>query len=67
VSQETGNPLEVLGSALEATGFARMVPDELIRADELKIVPLLQLGFSRGPSTWPGQLGSAGPTRKACG
>jgi adenylate cyclase len=46
VSQETGVPLELLGSALESMGFARMEPDELIREDELEIVPLLQLGFS---------------------
>ena len=31
VSQETGIPLELLGSALEAIGFARMAPEELIR------------------------------------
>src|SRR5436309_10149249 len=34
VSQETGAPLELLGSFLEAMGFARMPPDELIREDE---------------------------------
>jgi adenylate cyclase len=48
VSQETGIPLELLGSFLEAIGFARMAPDELIREDELEIVPLLQLGLSSG-------------------
>src|SRR5215207_10291826 len=31
VSQETGIPLEELGSVLEAMGFARMAPDEPIR------------------------------------
>ena len=33
VSQQTGVPLELLGTALEAIGFARMAPDELIRED----------------------------------
>jgi adenylate cyclase len=48
VSQETGIPLELLGSALEAIGFARMAPDEPIREDELEVVPLLQLGLATG-------------------
>jgi adenylate cyclase len=48
VSQQTGVPLELLGSALEAIGFARMAPDEPMREDELEIVPLLQLGLSSG-------------------
>jgi adenylate cyclase len=48
VSQETGIPLELVGSFLEAMGFARMAPDELIREDELEVVPLLQLGLATG-------------------
>jgi class 3 adenylate cyclase len=48
VSQETGVPLELLGSFLEAIGFARMAPDELIREDELEVVPLLQRGLATG-------------------
>jgi class 3 adenylate cyclase len=48
VSQDTGVPLELLGSFLEAIGFARMAPDELIREDELEVVPLLQRGHSSG-------------------
>jgi hypothetical protein len=48
VSQDTGVPLELLGNALESIGFTRMTPDELIREDELKAVPLLQLGLSIG-------------------
>ena len=61
VSQETGVPLELLGSALEAMGFARMAPDEPIREDELEIVPLLQLGFSSGllDLAWLTRLGRA--------
>ena len=59
VSQETGVPLELLGSALEAIGFARMAPDELIREDELEIVPLLHLGLSSGilDQLWSTRLG----------
>jgi adenylate cyclase len=61
VSQETGIPLDTLGSALESMGFARMAPDELIREDELEIVPLLQLGFSSGlfDLAWSTRLGRA--------
>ena len=40
--QETGVPLELPGSALEAIGFARMTPDEPIREDELEVVPPLR-------------------------
>jgi adenylate cyclase len=61
VSEETGIPLDTLGSALESMGFARMGPDELIREDELEIVPLLQLGFSSGllDLAWTTRLGRA--------
>jgi adenylate cyclase len=48
VSQDTGVPLELLGSFLEAIGFARMPADELIREDELDVVPLLQRGLVTG-------------------
>ena len=59
VSHETGVPLELLGSALEAMGFARMDPDEPIREDELEVVPLLQLGHSSGilDQVWSARLG----------
>jgi class 3 adenylate cyclase len=61
VSQETGVPLEVLGGTLESMGFARMAPDELIREDELEVVPLLQLGLSSGilDQVWLTRLGRA--------
>ena len=60
VSQETGVPLELFGSFLEAIGFARMAPDEPIREDELEIVPLLQLGLvQRHPG--PGLVDPARP------
>ena len=54
-------PLELLGSFLEAIGFARMVPDEPIREDELEVVPLLQLGLSSGflDQLWSTRLGRA--------
>jgi adenylate cyclase len=59
ISQETGIPLEALGSFLEAMGFARMPPEELIREDELEIVPLLRLGHSTGflDQVWSTRLG----------
>jgi adenylate cyclase len=59
VSQETGVPLELLGSFLEAIGFAWMTPDEPIREDELEVVPLLQLGHATGflDQVWSTRLG----------
>ena len=59
VSQDTGIPLELLGSALESMGYARVAPDEPIREDELEIVPLLQLGLSTGilDQVWSTRLG----------
>ena len=61
VSQETGVPLDTLGSVLEAMGFARMAPDEPIREDELEIVPLLQLAQSTGilDPAWLARVGRA--------
>jgi adenylate cyclase len=61
VSQETGIPLDTLGSVLESMGFARMAPEELIREDELEVVPLLQLGLSRGvlDLAWLTRIGRA--------
>jgi adenylate cyclase len=61
VSQETGIPLELLGSALEAIGFARTAPDDPIREDELEVVPLLQFGLSSGilDSVWLARIGRA--------
>src|SRR5918994_387044 len=59
VSHEAGVPLELLGSFLEAIGFARMAPDEPIREDELEVVPLLQLGLSSGilDQVWSTRVG----------
>jgi adenylate cyclase len=52
-------PLELLGSFLEAMGFARMAPDEPVREDELEVVPLLQLGLATGilDRVWLTRLG----------
>jgi hypothetical protein len=67
VSQDTGIPLELLGSTLESMGFARVAPDELIREDELEIVPLLQLGVATGilDLAWLTRIGRA--MQRACG
>ena len=56
---ETGVSLELLGSFLEAMGFARMAPDEPIREDELEFVPLLKAGLSSGylDQAWSIRLG----------
>jgi adenylate cyclase len=61
VSEETGVPLDVLRSTLEAMGFAWTAPDEPIREDELEIVPLLQLACSTGilDSAWLTRIGRA--------
>ena len=61
VSQETGIPLETLGTVLESMGFARTGPDEPVREDELAVVPLLQLGLSSGTFdlAWLTRLGRA--------
>jgi adenylate cyclase len=59
VSQDTGVPLELLGSFLEAIGFAPMAPEEPIREDELEVVPFLQLGLASGflDQRWSTRLG----------
>src|SRR5215218_7432828 len=61
VSQETGVPLDTLGSALESMGFARMAPDEPIRKDELEMVPFVQLGHTTGilDLAWLTRIGRA--------
>jgi len=61
VSRETEIPLETLGAVLESMGFARAVPDEPMREDELAVVPLLQLALSSGTFdlAWLTRLGRA--------
>jgi adenylate cyclase len=61
VSQETGVPLEALRASLESMGFARAAPDELVREDELEVVPLLQLVAATGilDLAWTTRVGRA--------
>jgi adenylate cyclase len=61
VSEATGVPLGLLHSALESMGFARVASDELIREDELEVVPVLQLGLSTGvlDEAWMSRVGRA--------
>jgi adenylate cyclase len=61
VSEETGIPLDTLGAVLESMGFARMGPDEPMREDELKVVPLIRVGLSSGifDVAWLARLGRA--------
>ena len=48
VAAETGIPLEVLRVLREAIGFALPEPDDRMREDELRVVPILQTLVSRG-------------------
>jgi adenylate cyclase len=61
VSQDTGIPLETLGTVLESMGFARVGPDEPMREDELRVVPLLRHGLASGifDPAWLARLGRA--------
>jgi class 3 adenylate cyclase len=61
VSQETRVPLEVLHASLESMGFARAAPEELVREDELEVLPLLQLVAATGilDQAWTTRVGRA--------
>jgi len=61
VSQETRVPLEVLHASLESMGFARAAPEELVREDELEVLPLLQLVAATGilDLAWTTRVGRA--------
>jgi adenylate cyclase len=48
VATETGVPLELLRVLREALGFALPEPDDRMREDELRVVPLIQKLVSRG-------------------
>jgi adenylate cyclase len=48
VAAETGIPLELLRVLREAIGFALPEPDDRMREDELRVVPLIQKATSRG-------------------
>jgi adenylate cyclase len=51
VAAETGIPVELLRVFREAIGFALPEPDDWMREDELRIVPLIQKLVSRGVPT----------------
>jgi adenylate cyclase len=61
VSEETGIPLDALRESLESMGFTWTSPDDLIREDELEVVPLLQLAESTGilDRSWMARVGRA--------
>jgi adenylate cyclase len=48
LSRETGVPLDILLVVREATGFARPSPQDVVREDEMRIVPLLKLQIDHG-------------------
>jgi adenylate cyclase len=48
LSAATGIPLELLVVVREAVGFAEPGPQELVREDELSVVPLVQLQLAQG-------------------
>jgi class 3 adenylate cyclase len=48
LSEETGIPLELLTVVREAIGFAQPAPDDLLRDDELLIVPAIREHVKRG-------------------
>jgi adenylate cyclase len=48
LSEQTGIPLDLLKVVREAFGFAQPSPDDLVREDELSLVPLIELQLSSG-------------------
>jgi adenylate cyclase len=48
VSQRTGVPLDLLMVVREAVGFAVPSPEDLVRSDELSVVPAIELQLSEG-------------------
>jgi adenylate cyclase len=48
VSQETGVPLDLLRDTLESMGFPPAAPGDLVREDELEVVPLVRLAHTSG-------------------
>jgi adenylate cyclase len=48
VAMETGIPLELLTVVREAVGFALPDPDDPMREDELRVVPLIRVLVARG-------------------
>ena len=48
LSEETGIPLDLLKVMREAVGFAEPRPEDLVREDELSVVPAIELQLSLG-------------------
>ena len=48
LSARTGIPLELLMVVREALGFAEPGPDDLVREDELSVVPMIELQLAKG-------------------
>jgi class 3 adenylate cyclase len=48
LSEKTGIPLDILGLVREALGFAEPGPEDLVRDDELSVVPAIALQLSIG-------------------
>jgi len=48
LSEKTGVPLELLTVVREAVGFAEPRPDDLVREDELAVIPAIELLFANG-------------------
>jgi adenylate cyclase len=48
LSARTGIPLELLIVVREAFGFAEPGPDDLVREDELSVVPVIELQLAKG-------------------
>lgn len=48
LSEQRAIPMDVLVVLREALGFAQPAPEDLVRQDELRIVPLIELQLSKG-------------------
>ena len=48
LSERTGIPLDLLKVVREAAGFAEPRPEDLVREDELSVVPAIELQLSTG-------------------
>jgi adenylate cyclase len=61
VGEELGIPLAALRETLEAMGFAWTSPDELVREDELEVLPLVALAATSGilDQAWMTRVGRA--------
>jgi class 3 adenylate cyclase len=70
LSEQTGIPLDLLKVVREAFGFAEPTPEDLVREDELSVVPLIELQLSSGVparrhrAVAPGLRGQSAPDRR---